>query len=256
MDGRPSTTAPRLPDGSPPRRAADRVAGALQRLRGRRRRRRGGRVGRLGGGGGAGAAEPSPAGAAVGAAAADSGASVIWPCSDSCACSEVTSCAISPSVVGRGASRLGGVEGGTEVPQHAVGRLLGLGIVHLGLALGRRVLGHLRGRRRLCLDLVEQSHRRLPFLASPPIMRRSAGRLQPESRRSIDGPTPSRSRPPAGRRPGAPQVLGAAETRVVEVVLGRVFFGSVLSAPRWSWRPSSTSCDVLSSCPSSSSSRP
>jgi hypothetical protein len=44
----------------------------------------------FGGGGGAGAAEPS-AGVAVGAAAADSGASVIWPCSDSCACSEVTS---------------------------------------------------------------------------------------------------------------------------------------------------------------------
>src|SRR3984957_7309664 len=54
----------------------------------------------LGGGGGAGAAEPSPATVAVGAAAADSGAKVIWPCSDSCACSEVTSCAISPSVAG------------------------------------------------------------------------------------------------------------------------------------------------------------
>ena len=45
----------------------------------------------FGGGGGAGAADPSPATVAVGAAAADSGASVIWPCSDSCAWSEVTS---------------------------------------------------------------------------------------------------------------------------------------------------------------------
>ena len=54
----------------------------------------------LGGAGGAGAAGPSPAGVAVGAAAADSGASVIWPFSDSCACSEVTSRSISPSVLG------------------------------------------------------------------------------------------------------------------------------------------------------------
>src|SRR5580698_1195991 len=53
-----------------------------------------------GGGGGGGAAEPAPAAVAVGAAAADSGARVIWPCSDSCACSEVTSCAMSASVVG------------------------------------------------------------------------------------------------------------------------------------------------------------
>src|ERR1700683_4503990 len=35
-------------------------------------------------GGGGGAADPSTAGAAVGAAAVDSGARVIWPCSDSC----------------------------------------------------------------------------------------------------------------------------------------------------------------------------
>src|ERR1700691_410794 len=48
---------------------------------------------------------------------------------------------------------------------------------------------------------------RLPFLASSPIMRRPGA---------------------ACNRNGPPQVLGAAETRVVEVVLV-VFFGSVLA---------------------------
>ena len=83
--------------GRPPRRCID-PASRLQSDRGQRAADRqpcysvcavggggGGEAGSaaFGGGGGAGAADPSPAGVAVGAAAADSGARVIWPCSDS-----------------------------------------------------------------------------------------------------------------------------------------------------------------------------
>src|ERR1700729_2101716 len=78
--------------------------------------------------------------------------------------------------VGTGSSpaRLGGVEGGAQVAQHAVRSLLGLDLVELGLTLLCRVLGD-RGRRgRLCLYFVEQSHspilswRRIPNPISIP----------------------------------------------------------------------------------------
>jgi hypothetical protein len=56
---------------------------------------------------------------------------------------------------GGGSTRLRGVERRAEVAQHPFGRLLGLCLVDLRLALRRRVLGHLGRRCRLCLDLVE-----------------------------------------------------------------------------------------------------
>jgi hypothetical protein len=57
-----------------------------------------------------------------------------------------------------GPPRLGGEDGCSEVTQQAVGHLLGLHFVQLGLALLGGVLGHGAGRRRLRLYLVEQSH--------------------------------------------------------------------------------------------------
>ena len=138
---------------------------------------------------------PGP-GAAVGPPAADSGASVTWPCSASCACMAAIRRSISASVSGWPV-RSWWRRRRPEVAQDAVGRLLGLDLVELGLAFGRGVLGGLGRRRRVALTL--SSSPMEPVLSSRPLRTRSAPSwVRP--RGPATGPEPRASG--AGRRGG------------------------------------------------------
>ena len=116
----------------------------------------------------------------------------------------------------RGPPRLGGVVRRPQVAQETVGRSLGLRLVQLGLALGRRILGHHRGALRRILDLVEQSHRLV--LSSTPALRCPRATI-------MGRPGPDRNR----RRPNAyPPADRTAETRGCVVVVVPPPIGSVI----------------------------